>query len=353
MIEIRMLTPEFEDNYRQFLLSNSRSMIYSTVEYINFLSSVVCGVPSCWLCFRNGEIKGALPYFRAVHKDHGSIINSLPWYGSHGGCILSGDGDDDVRRALLLKYSEAVSNSDVLASTLILTPFENPNLDKYIEALEPLFIDRRIGQITPLPEGSNNLENRLLMFFKQKTRNLVRKSLKQGFSLMVTDEEWAWKFLYQTHLENISAMGGRAKPWDHFMALRHNLPARWRELSVAMFDGKPVSALLLLYFNNTVEYFTPVIKHEYRSQQPLSFLIWHGMVKSVKNGYRWWNWGGTWESQSSLHHFKSGWGANDFPYTYLINTKRDFLKKIKDNIDALQTAFPYFYIVPFSALKMS
>lgn len=55
--------------------------------------------------------------------------------------------------------------------------------------------------------------------------------------------------------------------------------------SIASLDGRPVAALLLLYFNRTVEYFAPVIEHEYRSRQPLSFLIWQGMLDAVHRGY--------------------------------------------------------------------
>ena len=45
------------------------------------------------------------------------------------------------------------------------------------------------------------------------------------------------------------------------------------------------------------------------------------MQDAINSGFRW-NWGGTWKSQKSLHHF-SGWGAEDKPHTYLVSsTKR-------------------------------
>ena len=107
----------------------------------------------------------------------------------------------------------------------------------------------------------------------------------------------------------MSAIGGRAKPWGHFAAMRELIPAAWRQLFVTRLDGEPVSAMLLFRFNQTVDNITPVIRHEFRSRQPLSFAIWHAMLDAVRSGFRWWNWGGTWETQQSLHHFKRGWGA--------------------------------------------
>ena len=87
----------------------------------------------------------------------------------------------------------------------------------------------------------------------------------------------------------MAGIGGTAKPWAHFEAIRDAIPASARRLYIARLNGQPVAALLLLYFNRTVEYITPVIKHEYRSAQPLSFLIWHAMQDAIAEGFRWWN----------------------------------------------------------------
>jgi Uncharacterized protein involved in methicillin resistance len=108
----------------------------------------------------------------------------------------------------------------------------------------------------------------------------------------------------------------------------------------------PVAALLLLYFNGTVEYITPVVKDAYRSRQPLSFLIYNAMLEAASDGYKIWNWGGTWSLQKSLHHFKEGWGAVELPYTYLISIRKDCVTRGKNNFEELRAAFPFYYIVP-------
>jgi lipid II:glycine glycyltransferase (peptidoglycan interpeptide bridge formation enzyme) len=145
-------------------------------------------------------------------------------------------------------------------------------------------------------------------------------------------------------------MGGQAKPWEHFVALRECLEPAQRSLSVAMLDGRPAAALLLLFHGRTVEYLTPVIRHEYRARQPLSFLIYHGMVDAAGRGMASWNWGGTWESQESLHHFKAGWGADDHPYVYLIHATDGALASLRQNLARWREAFPFFYLVPFRAV---
>jgi len=347
-IQIELLTPAREAAYRRFLAANPRALIYASLAFRDFLRAVAGGAPRYLLALRAGEVVGVLPYFCAEHPEHGVLFNSLPWYGSYGACTLADEADDAARRALLQGYAEALDRPDLLAATLILDPWENRHLDLYAAALRPRYTDRRIGQVKTLPEAGADLDDRLLYSFRKKTRNLVRKALKQGFALEVTDAEWAWRFLHTTHTENIAALGGRAKPWAHFEAMRAHIPAAWRQIYVARLEGEAVAALLLLYYHQTVEYITPVIKHAYRPRQPLSFLIFHAMRGAVEAGYRRWNWGGTWLSQKSLHRFKAGWGADDYPYTYLVNTGAE--ATIRAHLQDLQAHFAYYYIFPYSQL---
>jgi hypothetical protein len=75
------------------------------------------------------------------------------------------------------------------------------------------------------------------------------------------------------------------------------------------------------------------------------------MIEAVREGYRWWNWGGTWASQKSLHHFKAGWGAQDRPYSYLTKISPDKIELLKRNLDEIIDSFPYYYLAPFEALR--
>jgi hypothetical protein len=349
MIDIQILTSIDKETYHSFLLTNPKSLIYLSLEFHDFLKAIVPGKPYYITAFNNGIIEGVLPFFRAERAGFGAIINSLPWYGSYGGCMLSAETGSAVREALLKKYLSEVSSKDVIVSTMILSPFET-NIEQCLDILQPPFTEERIGQITYLPEDGPDLEERLLSVLRQKTRNLVRKSIKQGFSLAVTDETWAWEFLYETHRENMHAIGGKAKPVSHFHSFRENIPPDQQELLVATSNNRPVAAVLVCFFNKTTEYITPVIKNEYRPQQPLSFLIWHSMLRSVKKGHKYWNWGGTWRSQKSLHHFKSGFGAVDFPYSYMIHASAQSISRIKNIIDEMHDAFPYYFIFPYDKL---
>jgi len=351
MIHVEPLTAELEQDYRALLLADPAAMVYATPEYRAFLQTVVPG-QACYLAaLQDGRLAGVLPLFRIDDRQHGSVLNSLPWYGSHGGCVLAPGADDGVRFALLERYRELAAAPDVLSATIVLTPDETAHAENYRRVLQPAAEDARTGQITPLPEPGPDLEGRLERTFAQKTRNLARKARRQGFVLAEDDGDEAWDFLHGTHAANLAALGGRAKPRSHFEALRSVLPATMRRLLLAQLHGRTVAALLLLYHHRTVEYFTPVIEHDYRPLQPLSFLIWHGMADAVDRGFRWWNWGGTWASQTSLHHFKAGWGAIDRPYSYLISATAEGRRRMRAAKAVLAERFPYYYTFPYAMLE--
>ncbi|MEI8394543.1 MAG: GNAT family N-acetyltransferase [Rhodospirillaceae bacterium] len=344
-LRIRRATRDDFFAVEAWIKRDCRALIYHSPIFSHFLKACVGGEPAMWLAERNGELQGVLPWFTKRHPDFGAVINSLPWYGSHGGCLAA---DDDARAALLDIFRNEAAAPDVLSATLILSPYEQDRLELYDRILSPTVLDHRLGQISSLPAAGTDLEQRLECMISQKTRNLVRKSLKQGFTEVVTDDDDAWRFLHRTHVENMSAVGGRAKPFDHFEALQATLPDR--RLSLAVLDGEPVAALLLLHFHRTVEYIAPVIRVEHRSRQPLSFLIWQAMIDAVNRNFAWWNWGGTWVEQTSLHHFKAGWGGVDHPYTYLVIASNNGIHRLEQGGDEVFAAFPYYYIYPRSAL---
>lgn len=334
------------------LADDADALIYAQPAFLNFLEKATGGSAHVVTATVNQRLVGALPFLVRVQDGVGTMINSLPWWGSHGSCVLDHQREDadDIRRALLAGFKSHIDRTDLVSATMILSHAEEAARALYVNALSPTATDARIGQVTRLPNHPMQ-EDTLLTTFAQKTRNLVRKSLKQGFMEVVADDDHAWSFLHRVHVENIAALGGKPKPLSHFNMLRETLPASGRRLSLAMDGETPVAALLLLYAGKTVEYLTPAIEVSARSRQPLSFLIWKGMLNAVERGFTSWNWGGTWQGQPSLHHFKAGFGAEDHPYSYLICATTDGIAKLQRHRGQLDTMYPYFYAYPYSLLN--
>jgi len=342
---LQKLNQEIEGKYNQFLINDSKSLLYASVAYKNLLRDFIQAEDNYFLALdENGHIRAALPTF-ILRTSHGNIANSLPFYGSNGGIIYD---NFDAACFLLDAFDKFCRENNCLASTIISSPFDK-KLSLYNSYWKPDFIDNRIGQITKLPRVDQNLEDIVMGFFDSKNRNMIRKAQKSNISVCRTPWEGCIDFLAQVHANNMHDIGGIAKPISFFNHI-HRLFQEGKDYKIytARLNGNPIAALLVFYFNRTVEYFTPVIVKEHRSLQPLSLIIYQAFYDSIKDGFSWWNWGGTWESQTGVYQFKKSWGATDFPYQYYTRVyNKEILHK---SVHELLDYFPYFFVVPFGQL---
>src|SRR5262249_17659234 len=113
-------------------------------------------------------------------------------------------------------------------------------------------------------------------------------------------------------------------------------------------DGETFAgALLNLYYRDWVEYFTPIAVEDFRKEQVLSALIAVAMTDAILEGRKYWNWGGTWPSQSGVYHFKRGWGAQERIYQYFGAVRSGSLASI--TMTAFSEEYPHYYLRPFLA----
>jgi hypothetical protein len=350
-IKIQELANNTEEQYSEFLKSIPTSLVYHSINYRNFLRDILEPSQDRYLlAFENNILMAALPIF-IKRARLGSVVNSLPFFGSNGSIIAKIETSYQTKKNLINKFNEICQEEDAIASTIVTNPLENSQtlFDDYSANL----FDDRIGQFTSLPNVENHLiEENLMSSFHVKTRNMIRKGLKSGFELRHDGSEETMLRLYTLHELNMKSIGGRAKPWIVFQSIQKNFVYdQDYRIYTASKDNAIVSCLLVFFFNKTAEYFTPVIQEEYRTEQPLSALIFIAMKDTVLKGCTWWNWGGTWLSQDGVYRFKSRWGTSNFPYKYLIKEYKDnhLLRNLSS--DDLLAMYPYFYVLPFNTLN--
>ena len=194
---------------------------------------------------------------------------------------------------------------------------------------------------------SENIEENLMESFHYKTRNMIRKAQKSDIDIIIDNS--AFEFLELTHKENMEAIGGKAKSSYFFEIIKKYFKENIDyNIYVAKKDGVYISAMLVFYYNKVVEYFTPVVKVEYRSFQPLSLLIFQAMIDNANKKFKWWNWGGTWLSQDGVYRFKNRFGAVDKEYKYFIKVNnQDIYDSTKEE---LLKEYENFYTIPFERL---
>lgn len=333
---LEKLDSELYVDYERYILNHEKSLLFHSIKYQQLINETIGAKNETYIVRESstGKICGALP-LSSKNGSLGVVYNSSPFYGSNGGFLF----DDDEAYNLLYEYYRNICQQDTTCLAMI---SENP-LSKWLNAGAEI-VDERMCQFTKLdytnPEG-------LIHSFHYKTRNMVRKSQKQGID--VIEDNSAVQFLYDTHSENMSAIGGKSKPKFFFDTIsKYFKTGEDYKIFVAQKDGVNISALLLFYFNGVVEYYTPVIKAEYRALQPNTLLIYHAMHEAAARGYKLWNWGGTWKSQEELYRFKSRWGAMDVNYNYYVTIKNKLV--FVSTPETLQEEYAYFFTIPFNLL---
>jgi len=348
---VRIVSMEkFDSNekFDEFLKSNPTSLLFHSSRYICFLSSYLkCSNKTLIAVDDNDNLLGILPLMEMTAK-YGKVINSLPFYGSHGSVITR---DPKVKRLLLTEYENITSQKNILTSTYIETPFSDSEFFQNVSfPVDDIHVTTRIGQMTILPETTNlgEAENKILEMFHYKTRNMVKKAIKSNVEVVIDNN--AFDFLYEVHVENMENICGQPKPKRFFDMIKTHFQADLDyKIYTASIGKERIAALLVFYFNETAEYFTPVIKHDFRNTQPLSLIIYKAMAESSLSGYRRWNWGGTWPTQESLHRFKSRFGTLDEKYHYY--TKINNTEVFDLQLNEIIKEYPNFYVVPYNLLK--
>lgn len=341
-MRVEPLTAKLEPAWREFLRGRERALFYASLQYRDLVARVVDARPHYLMALDGEEVGGVLPSFAMSHPLLGTVLNSLPYYGSNGGFIT--DGRPAVAKTLAGAWLALERELGCAATTMISSPFDS-DLTVY-EGLAPTFRDNRIGQVTPLP--ASGTEEALFALYDETARRNVRKARKSGVAWRVDNSAEAMSFLYRTHDENIRAIGGLSKPGTFFDAVAVVVPQEDWRLYVAEQAGERIAALLVFRFNATVEYYTPAIVEASRSLQPLALLVHEAMRESAAAGYKWWNWGGTWKSQTGVYRFKRKWGAVDMPYHYYTRLVEPGL--LRRSRAELLAAFPGFFVVPFDQL---
>lgn len=346
---IKRLDEEYESSYTNFILNKKESLMYYSIKYRNFISDLLEDHFEYLIAVdADNEVIGCMPIFYRDNPNTGIVANSLPYYGGHGGVLAN---DDNVRRALLEEYISTIKSRKCVASTIVGSPLEDLDL-LYKDIIKQDFIDERIELMTYFPyvDGVSYAES-LMNIYHYKERWSIRKAMKNDVKVEVDNSAKAFDFLFNVHTENMSAIGGQPKIRKSFdLITSHFIAGEDYDVYIAKIDNKEIAALLVFYFNGTVEYYTPVIVEQYRTIQPLTLIIYIAMQDAMKKGYEKWNWGGTSLTQKSLLDFKSKWGTTETRYFYYTKIWNEGILRL--NREELMKIYSNYYVYPFNQLDM-
>jgi hypothetical protein len=346
-MKIAILNKEFEEKYEKFLLSQKNSLFYASSKYRFFLKELLQSKDVYFLAIdEQNNIRGILPAFLKENSKTGNVLNSLPFYGSNGGIIAQND-EENIKIALINAFNEFAELNNCVSTTIITSPLEE-NIDFYEKRVLYKYKDARIGQLINMADIEEPFEDNFLGLIESTARRNIKKAVNSSVTVKIDNA--AFEFLENCHIENMSTIGGSIKSHMFFSLIPKYFEAEMDyNIYVAEKDGENIAALLVFYFNKTVEYFTPVISEAYRSDQPLALIVKTAIIDAKERNFEWWNWGGTWLTQDGVYKFKKKWGTQDKPYFYYTKIFDD--KILNMTKETLLSEYPYFFVLPFWSLK--
>lgn len=327
--------------YEELLQNNEQSTFYTSKKHLNFLD-IIKVKPSFITVREKNKLLGVLPFF-SKKEIYGTVINSLPFFGSYGGTITK---NYECEKIILDEFNIFNKENDILSAVIIDNPFYQKS-EIYKKYFEYHTIEERLIQATNL---KNKSEIEIWKNFEKRVRWSIKKSEKNEIKIEIESSNEHMKKFYELHKNSMESKEGRAKPFNIFEKILKNFtPSEDFDIFVAKKDHQSIAYVLIFYFKNFAEYYLTAYDPRFLSYQSTSNLIWNSMKKSISKGIEYYNFGGTWKTQTDLYRFKRGWNTSDFNYNYFIY--RD-LDKIKDiGIENILKKYEYFYICPINEIR--
>jgi len=158
-------------------------------------------------------------------------------------------------------------------------------------------------------------EDALLESIPRKTRYMIRKSLKQDYTVRTTRALDTFEALYS---ENLRRLGTPAFPRRHFEALLRNFGnmVDIREFHVG---GRAIAAVLTFYFQDQILPYYGASDPVYNALAPNNLMYFDLMRSSSALGFRTFDFGRS-KTGSGSYEFKAHWGMQErqLPYEMIL-----------------------------------
>jgi len=256
----------------------------------------------------NDNVVGVFPLIQVNSRIYGNRLISLPFC-EYGGPLADPNlGDQETRlligalldaasklaRSLKVRYVETRSPPPGVACDCI--------TDKGYQDLRS-YVTFRIDLSVELHE--------LWARLHRKTRNAVRKPMKEGVKVKDVEGEEELESYYRLYLQTQKRHG--TPPHHHRLFERlYDVfsDAGKIRLLMAEYRGNPIGGVIMLRYDATIFWWNNVTDIRHRSLNSTNLLLWKMIEWGAQNGYRTLDLGRT-RKGTAIYRFKSRWGGQE------------------------------------------
>lgn len=305
------------------------------------------------------NVDGFLINFFVKNGQWGKVVNSSPFYGSHGGFYNVLEKKMlDYKKVSMDELAQWLTQCDVASITIIENPYssavqatKNQDLIDILKTRSIIRYDiiKRFSSVKWLENITD--PNALMMSYHSKTRNCLRKYLKSGAHIKTYNPECGifnecLLWIADEHKRGIEAKNGVAKPHSYFQSLSEYFQSDRLEVKVSYINNKPVAGLLNFKIDSQIEYWVPVVTEVGKANNAIYGLIDDTLKDAINSNCSILNFGGSWSTQNDLQRFKSRFGSKICDYKYHCFIKSESILNAP-SADLLRS-YPYFFTKKFS-----
>jgi hypothetical protein len=347
MIKAFTLTDKDDNDVIEFLnkisINNPSVLGYHYPFYRNTLQSINIGEPYyIGVCDESNILTAIFPGFMK-HTEMGTVYSSLPFFGPNSG-LLFNKMDVNPREIYQLVFEELFhefEKHNMISASFYTNFFDNSDYKYYDSFLNDSLVIDKFTNVTPLQtyESSSTIAYD------------IRKATKLGVQVRLIENVNDIKAIYDIYKQNCLDYNIPIKPYNCIENLIKKQNEQNVETYIATFNEEIISALVMVFSPMTSSYYLPCTLPEYRTYQPMSFLIDYAITESLKKGRKYWNWESSPSKESGVYKFKKKWGAIDGEYRIYIKSFKDieFYKTLGQ--EKIAAFFPYYFVYPFNKLK--
>lgn len=287
-----------ENQWHEFLLSQSEATLYHTPEWRVFLEKTFGYKPHyLFATDESGQLTGVLPLFQVKSRLTGNRLCSVPF--SHMcGCL----GDKNICSALL---DEAVT----IATRNHIEKIEIRNT---VEV--PCFQEKNVF-CTHILGLSQNAEEAWKQLDKSSVRWAIKKAEKLGVSVVSSTNPDDLKEFYELNCITKQHLGAPCHPWKFLKNLFSILDGYVR-MYLAQHDGNIVAGGVMEYYKDRVLYGYGAADPDHLDLHPYNAFIWKSIGDACVDGYQTYDFGRTSYDNTGLIQFKRKWGVQEKKLIY-------------------------------------
>ncbi len=329
--QIREILPEERSEWDRFVLGHPGGSPFHLFAWRETLAAGFPGYKPIYLAGFNHGIQAVLPLYLVRNLLIGKALISSP-FAVYGG-VLAASGE--AREAMGAYAARLARDLGVGYAE-----FRNRHTDQRLGFAQ---VSRYVTFVQPL--GATEAE--ILEAIPRKTRYMVRKALKHGFTTRTTRDPRAFERLY---LSSLRRLGTPAFPRRHFTAILENFGEQV-DIREVVLDGKVVASVMTFYFRDQVLPYYGASDPAYNEYAPNNYMYFDQMRWAARNGYALYDFGRS-KKESGSFEFKAHWGMRieELPYETLL-IKRKELPNYSPNNPRFRLALKLWQRVPLPVTR--